>query len=68
MERNNYIEIILDELIELKKYESNIIEQMNNSIYISDNDYINEELNIVIHEIQLLQNILEKLREKKEGN
>ena len=60
--------IIVSELIELKRYEDNIIEQMNNSIYISDNDYINEELNIVIHEIQLLQNILEQIKYKKEGN
>lgn len=68
MNKDDYIEIIVSELIELKRYEDNIIEQMNNSIYISDNDYINEELNIVIHEIQLLENILDQIKYKKEGN
>lgn len=68
MNKDDYIEIIVSELIELKRYENNIIERMNNSIYISDNDYINEELNIVIHEIQTLENILEKIKNKKEGN
>lgn len=68
MNKDDYIEIIVSELIELKRYEDNIIKEMNNSIYISDNDYINEELNIVIHEIQLLENILDQIKYKKEGN
>lgn len=67
MERSDYIEIILDKLIELRRQEANIIEQMERSLYIGENDYINEELNIVIHERQLLEDILDEIKKFKEN-
>ena len=68
MNKADYIEIIVNHLIDLRQQESNIIDYMERIKIMSNNEYLNEELNIVIHQRQLLEEILEEIKNKKEGN
>lgn len=68
MNKADYIEIIVNHLIDLRQQESNIIDYMERIKIMSSNEYLNEELNIVIHQRQLLEEILEEIKNKKEGN
>lgn len=67
MNKADYIEIIVNHLIDLRQQESNIIDYMERIKIMSNNEYLNEELNIVIHQRQLLEEILEEIKNKKEG-